>query len=742
MTGIRRRSTAALLAVVLATFGTAATATAGSPAGAAGPTITATPATDLHQDDAVWLEVTGVAPARPAVVEWCPVTGGRCRLATSYAPDPDGTFSTEIVAEFHAFAPDGSDSDCRVEGCRLRMRQRQADGSTITASTPVAFAADQAPVGPRRVDAHPATGLRDRDIVTVSGLGADPEYPVQSVRQCALAIGVCTWDEVTDVEVAPDGAFTTPLTVRRYITRRDGPAVDCATEPCSVLTDQFGNVELELDAALTFDPAAPAPAPPVALAVPDSGLATETPARAQGIGFAAGETVQVSECDVAYPGGDCTGLGDAVADAAGAVDLDVTLVRLWLNIYGHVVDCGEPGRTCRLVLFGAESHQFANASLTFDGTAPIAEVTADPAVDLPYRGYLTVTGHHLEPGTEYHAEQCYPGAYCGERTTGTADADGNLSLRVLIRRIGFGIVNETGIPRIECFADCPVRFGRTSGPSVDSRTLQITFDPDAPPPPRPTISATPSTNLPATGTVRVTGSGFLEDSKVAVTECPTAARFSPCTPPTTVVADGHGAIAVDLPVQRMMGTVTPVDCAAAPGTCELRAYPPSPGFGVDDAELARTPLTFAGGVVPPPPPLGVSPTTGLGSGATVHVTRGGYPAGGLVALLMCRTGATEVTTGCDLTDFRFAFADAGGNLNADYVVRSSISVASVPVDCTAAARSCGVAAISAGLGSPLQVVPVTFGPTDPGHHHHHHGHHHHRHHHHRHHGHHHRDRGD
>lgn len=732
MTGIRRRLTAAALAAVLGTFGIAVAGPMGGPAGAAGPTITVTPDTGLHQDDQVIVEVTGLAPSRAANIDFCPVTGGRCRPATGYAPGGDGTVSTDTSAEFRAYAPDGSDSDCATEGCVMRVSQRLADGSTLTAETPVSFAADQPPLPPRGFTIDPTTPLHDHETVTLHGFGLPPDQGTLTVQQCEYSFGVCSWQSTDDVVVADDGSFTATYDVHRYITSRWFPPVDCAVENCVLRTDQFLDREVITDAPVTFDPAAPADPPPTATVVPDTGLGNETPAHVTGTDFVPGERVLLSECDVASFIGDCEELGGTTADDAGTADADVTLLRLLDAATSSPTDCSDTTPTCVVVLFAPDSGTFAIAPLGFGDPQPIADVTVDPDTDLPYRGYVTVTGHHLKPGTGYHAEQCYPDGGCGEPSTGTADASGDLSLTVLVRRVGFGIPNELGIRRIECTTQCTIHFNRTTGPSIDARTIPITFDPTAPPPPRPTITADPAAGLPANATVHVTGSGFLARSKVAVNECLTAATF-PCTAPTVVVADAAGAISADVPVQRMMGTVTPVDCAAAPGTCEVRANPPAFNLGVDPDEQARAPLGFDPSVTPPPaPPLGVSPAGGLRDGTAVHITRAGYPANGLVALLMCRTGATEVTTGCDLTDFRFAFTDAGGNLAADYVVRSRISVASVPVDCRAAPGTCGVAAISAGLGSPLQVVPVTFTRPDDdhhghGHHHHHQGHHHHHH---------------
>ncbi|MGZ4675216.1 MAG: neocarzinostatin apoprotein domain-containing protein [Acidimicrobiia bacterium] len=716
------------MATLLATLA----APTAAPTGAAGPTLTVTPDSGLHQDDPVEVAATGFdSGTRPAVVEWCPLTGGACRYGISHGIDDDGTFSTEITAQFRAAAPDGADSDCNVEGCELRVSQRRADGTTLVLTAPVEFAPDQAPLDPQDLAVDPATDLRDPDVVTVTGRGFSPDFAVDTVQECALAVGVCRLEPARDIAVAPDGSFSTPFAVRRYITSRWAPPVDCAVEACVLLADQLGDLEITLTTPIGFDAAAPASPLPTATVTPHTGLGPETPATVSGTHFAAGEPVDVHECDVASFAGPCANLGSFPADAGGGVTGDVVLLRVVGTAPAPQVDCVDPATRCVAVVEGRASGEVATVALEFSDSQPLADVTVVPSTELPYRGYVTVVGHHLQPGTEYDAAQCYPGGTCGPGSRGVADTAGELELTVLVRRIGFGTPTEVGIPRIDCLAtDCAVRFSRTSGPSIDSRLLPLLFDPAAAVPPPPVISADPSTDLPFRTDVHVTGSGFLERSTVSITQCGTGVELGPCGTPTTVVADDHGAIDAVVPVRRVLGNAVPVlDCAVAPATCELRAQ----GVGADDTERATTPVAFDPTTLPPPPPpIAVSPTTGLTDGATVHVRGTGFPAHDLVAVILCTADATSPTAGCDLTTpFTFGSTDAAGTFGQDVTVHTTITVGGIPVDCAAAPGRCGVGAIAASDGTTFSVVPITFGSAGPPHHHHRH-HHRHRHHHHQH----------
>src|SRR5439155_20647871 len=101
----------------------------------------------------------------------------------------------------------------------------------------------------------------------------------------------------------------------------------------------------------------------------------------------------------------------------------------------------------------------------------------------------------------------------------------------------------------------------------------LSFNPSIPLPPPPTLRAGPTTDLVEGQTVALFGGGFVPNGQVYVVECALPATISTCRTLTNVTADGSGSFITSASVLRTVA-VPPfgsTDCAAASGTCILRA---------------------------------------------------------------------------------------------------------------------------------------------------------------------------
>jgi hypothetical protein len=351
----------------------------------------------------------------------------------------------------------------------------------------------------------------------------------------------------------------------------------------------------------------------------------------------------------------------------------------------------------------------AGARITFDPTILVPTISVVPATQLPYRGYVTVTAHHVTPGA-FTAFECFGRGSCGPETSGTADAAGNLVLRVVVRRIGF-FVDEDGAHPVDCAATggCRIQLEPASGNDSERLSAFLTFDPAAPVPPPPTIRVTPATGLAFRSVVHVTGAGFLATGDVVLAGC-TAGTVPPrCSRATTVAADTSGRIDTQVTVQRTLSDgLSVIDCAERIGRCVLRAQPP----GVSDAaERATADLGFDPNTTAPPgPPVRVQPSTALTDGQTVQVSGSGFAPRANLGIAMCSAVATFSLLDCDIANPTFFPADAAGAFTHAYAVRAHLTTAHGAIDCTTGPGVCSIAVVSTDDYTQFTKVPVSFGP--------------------------------
>src|SRR6185312_10810299 len=119
----------------------------------------------------------------------------------------------------------------------------------------------------------------------------------------------------------------------------------------------------------------------------------------------------------------------------------------------------------------------------------------------------------------------------------------------------------------------------------------------------PALTVTPSTGLLYVQSVSLAGSGFTPNVAVGWAECRNnhSGDAADCDTGHSGFAttDGTGAFSASFTVRRMLHTANgDVDCAAAPGTCNIGSAKIS-----DYSEGAGAPLTFDPSAPIPPPPV-------------------------------------------------------------------------------------------------------------------------------------------
>ena len=223
----------------------------------------------------------------------------------------------------------------------------------------------------------------------------------------------------------------------------------------------------------------------------------------------------------------------------------------------------------------------------------------------------------------------------------------------------------------------------------------------------PTLTVTPSTDLVAGQQVTIAGTGFAA-GQYLIAQC-TAGGSDPnacdLNGVLVVTPDASGAFSQDAPLRRTLRLFDQrVDCASAPGTCEVVAI----DFRTFEGAVARAPLSFDPSAPLPNPTIAVTPSTGLLTGQQVTVTGSGFVAGDTIVVSQCAA------------DDPFCFAGFGspvpvgadGHFTTTVAVHLRVNTAIGGLtNCLAVA--CVVQAGSFNDPDYLATAPLTFDPSQP-----------------------------
>jgi acetyl esterase/lipase len=440
-----------------------------------------------------------------------------------------------------------------------------------------------------------------------------------------------------------------------------------------------------------------------------------------GAGMRPGDFVLVGQCSASAEGitdGPCR-YGAADTGEAGSFETEV-LVRAVLG--EGEIDCRVPGACVMIAAaYDDTANDYVEAGrvpLGFDPDGPLAPpptLTVSPSDGLVDGQTVALSGAGvLEDWVEVLQCTAAPSGWqdCDQDTFGFAEVSGGtfeLSQRV------FAVIG-TGAGTVDCRVAGRCALVATTGSFApgDTATVPLTFDPDAPLLPPPTLTVTPSTDLLDGEIVQVEGSGFVrlrEGSPVQLYQCapgPTSDRCRPVTDEYLPV-DGDGGFALDVTVTARV----PVpggqhDCRTGADPCVLVATgssPDSPGAGV--SELSFDP----DGPLLPDPVIAVDPGGSLGDFGDVTVTGTGFAPGVQATVEVCRAGAAGGP--CDSGNGEAPTADATGAIETTigvFALSGGEWPGSEPLDCRQP-PGCEVVATDRARGVAGR-APLAFGPPD------------------------------
>ncbi len=421
------RTAARIIGVVLLAI--AGSGVAVSEAGAAGPTVTVDPATELADRATVRIDWSGfVGGGTFLAVSQCDVAGPpalSCRVLASLTPAPSGTTTVEVSATFRGL--DGTDHDCRVSSaCMVAVTEFVPD--FVSATAPITFAGVPA-IGSLSVD--PTLDLDDGQSVGVTLTGWSGSDAIE-ITQCP-ASGQCVALAAID---APSDDETVDVVVSQILPNPFGPPFDCKFETtCTVRArslvggvvqgDRF--VALRFGAFGPFDVAVAPPAP-----YEDGQTLTLT-----GEGLVRGLEYSARQCLLFVD--TCGDPVPIVRGPDGRFSIPFTVRE---TIAG--VSCRLRGLGCRIVAEGVDGVHVQRRTISLRFT----DIPFDVVPSTGLARYQPVRVRSTQIGDSYRIEQCGPANVCtlkarGSASTGFIDRTVNVT-----RNVGPGF--STDCLRVQC----------------------------------------------------------------------------------------------------------------------------------------------------------------------------------------------------------------------------------------------------------------------------------------------------
>jgi hypothetical protein len=352
------------------------------------------------------------------------------------------------------------------------------------------------------------------------------------------------------------------------------------------------------------------------------------------------------------------------------------------------------------------------------GDAPTVQVspvlTVTPSTDLVNLQSVTVAGTGWSPGVGIGWAECKNNGSgtaddCDLNHIGfaTTDGSGAFSTTFVVHRI-----LHTANGDVDCATapeTCSIGAGKVSDPNSEHAGSPISFDPSVPLPPPPTLLAGPLDHLVEGDSVAMFGGGFVPNAPVVIVEC-SQPTVQTCQTIGNVGTDGGGNFITLVQVHRVLATPPfgATDCAAAPGTCQLRAV------SLTDYDFeAHVLLDFDPSGPLPPGDVTVTPDTDLLNFQKVTVAGTQFPALAGVQIVECKTGATSYED-CSSGPAGFAPTDGTGAFSVQVSVRRILHLEGGDFDCGSAPKACSLVSSAFGGTSPIVVsTPISFDSSVP-----------------------------
>ncbi len=357
------------------------------------------------------------------------------------------------------------------------------------------------------------------------------------------------------------------------------------------------------------------------------------------------------------------------------------------------------------------------------GASPLPVVTVTPSTNLVDLQQVTVTGSGFSANAQIGTVECRSGALsevdCDLSTLvyTQANASGAFTLQRYVRRLIAVNANT-----VDCGAPSGCILGAGNIANLSEANGQaIVFNPNVPPQ-VPKITVTPHTKLVDHQLVEVDGTGFSPATSVSISQCvthPPAGAFQACDYATSryVTIDDDGTFqAPNFALERIQTTYTTngllkIDCAAAPGRCDIEAV----SFSYGTSAPLSLPLSFDPNVAPVVAHVQVSPTLGLHDLQAVTVTGTGFTPGVAVYVEECAVESALLFASCDYTNSRSVTAGFHGEFLLTFSARRNIAAFVYPIgaantDCATKPGVCELVVQGSQSQDPV-TTGLTFNPT-------------------------------
>ncbi|MEY2465049.1 MAG: hypothetical protein QOH64_3187 [Acidimicrobiaceae bacterium] len=352
--------------------------------------------------------------------------------------------------------------------------------------------------------------------------------------------------------------------------------------------------------------------------------------------------------------------------------------------------------------------------------AAAVAVTVDPTTGLADGQAVTATGSGFGPNVTVGAAECSAAvgtsrstSDCDLSTSRTTNTDASGAATIVLRAKRT-ITTASGT--VDCVtATSPCIIGMADINDIASGSgMAITFDPNAPPAPPPTVDVNPDTGLVDLQQVAVTATGFIPGEGVQVVQC-AASAINDCFPGPGggySQADPTGAVAVGITVRRAVYVHgTRLDCASAPGACVITAQ-------ASGGPVGKAALGFDDSVpLPPPPTITATPHQGLADRQVIAVAGSGFTPHNQVVITQCEAGFSLNQGHCSFTIYRQAEVHADGSFASTTQVRRMLEAFDpatgqpLPIDC--AITACVVSVIDGFDYTATAETPISFDPSAP-----------------------------
>ncbi len=509
---------------------------------------------------AVNVAVTGAVGEQFGQVDQCSADGGACTFGAFVELDAAGSASVVIHVRRY-LAGDGGVVDCASSPCRLTFDA--FDGRTV--STPIAVDG-RIPIVRPTITVVPATSIRDRSTITVTGRGFESDAFV-NIDECAWTDAIRCLGGIGFAQTDANGTFTTRVPVARVVKGQD-----CATRPnlCQLWVEPQGNIDQIVATGLGFDPTSTAQVPHVSVE-PATALRDEQNVAVHGAGFIPDADASVEECVTSAPNrGGCRFLTNAATGHDGALETEVAVRRRV-----GIDDCAVDACVLRVTVFPFDQVDVVLAFDTSIPPPPAPSVTVEPATGLVDRQVVDVQLHDVEPGSFVELQLCAVGeSACHVEVSQSVDGPA-ATIPMSLPHVGRDGVDCAVTP-------CELRVGLFGADSY-SFAVPVAFDPDAPLAGSGSLRVVPANGLWDRQQVEVRGDRLDPGTPLSMRECTTPeAAAGSCTPAIDATVDSRGELSAPFSVRRS------VPSAAGVGDCaQIACY-----LVVDGEPGAALPLTF------------------------------------------------------------------------------------------------------------------------------------------------------